>query len=45
MEWANSAGDVLEELYEAEKLEAEREAAGIWTFSQDCGEVYSLICC
>lgn len=45
-EWSNTAGDILEELCEAEKLGFDAERSELYTFSYDCGgTAFTLICC
>lgn len=46
MEWMEYAGNVAEEILEAEKLNVDgKEQGEIHSFSVICGAIYSLICC
>ncbi len=40
----NNAGNVLEELKEAESINGVKEE-GIWTLTVECGEAWTILCC
>ena len=39
------AGDILEEIKEAEKLNAESELEAIISMTKECGSFFTLSCC
>lgn len=43
--YEEQAGNVLAELEEAEKLTMDSGAEEIYSFTQKCGEGFSIVCC
>lgn len=40
----NNAGNVLDELKEADAINSKKDE-DIWTFTVECGVVFTLLCC
>lgn len=40
-----TAGNVLEELKEVDSMDISKTTEDVWTFTVECGPVYTFLCC